>query len=73
MIPPRSSAGGPTSRSPSQPTSWRAADSGAPLALSDPAAASLETIAELAAGLEDRLLRAVGRNPAGGLARKAPA
>jgi len=50
-----------------------AADSGAPLALSDPAAASLETIAELAAGLEDRLLRAVGRNPAGGLAGKAPA
>jgi len=50
-----------------------AVDSGAPLAQSDPEADSLGTIAELAAGLEDRLLRAAGRNPAGGLARKAPA
>ncbi len=50
-----------------------AVDSGVPLAQSDPEAASLGTIAELAAGLEDRLLRAAGRNPAGGLARKAPA
>jgi CheY-like chemotaxis protein len=50
-----------------------AVDSGAPLAQSDPEAESLGTIAELAAGLEDRLLRAAGRNPAAGLARKAPA
>jgi CheY-like chemotaxis protein len=50
-----------------------AVDSGSPLAQSDPEADSLGTIAELAAGLEDRLLRAAGRNPAGGLARKAPA
>jgi DNA-binding response OmpR family regulator len=50
-----------------------AVDSGVPLAQSDPEAASLGTIAELAAGLEDRLLRAAGRNPAGGLARRAPA
>ena len=50
-----------------------AIDSGAPLAQSDPEAESLGTIAELAAGLEDRLLRAVGRNPARGLARKAQA
>lgn len=49
-----------------------AVDSGAPLAQSDPEAASLGTIGELAAGLEDRLLRAAGRNPAGGLARRAP-
>jgi CheY-like chemotaxis protein len=48
-----------------------AVESGAPLAQSDPEADSLGTIAELAAGLEDRLLRAAGRNPAGGLARKA--
>jgi len=47
-----------------------AVDSGAPLAQSNPAADSLATIGELAAGLEDRLLRAAGRNPAGGLARK---
>jgi CheY-like chemotaxis protein len=50
-----------------------AVDSGAPLAQSDPEADSLGTIAELAAGLEDRLLRAAGRNPASGLARRAPA
>jgi pilus assembly protein CpaE len=49
-----------------------AVDSGTPLAQSDPEAHSLGTIAELAAGLEDRLLRAAGRNPAGGLARRAP-
>jgi len=47
-----------------------AVDSGAPLAQSNPEADSLATIGELAAGLEDRLLRAAGRNPAGGLARK---
>ncbi|MDQ6917929.1 MAG: response regulator [Candidatus Dormibacteraeota bacterium] len=50
-----------------------AIDSGAPLAQSAPDAESLGTIAELAAGLEDRLLRAAGRNPARGLARKAQA
>jgi len=55
------------------PDIMEAVDSGVPLAQSDPEAASLATIAELAAGLEDRLLRAAGRNPAGGLARKAPA
>jgi CheY-like chemotaxis protein len=55
------------------PDIMEAVDSGVPLAQSDPDAASLGTIAELAAGLEDRLLRAAGRNPAGGLARKAPA
>jgi hypothetical protein len=44
-------------------------DSGAPLAQADPQALSLGTIAELAAGLEDRLLRATGQHPAGGLAR----
>ena len=49
-----------------------AVDSGVPLAQSDPEAETLGTIAELAAGLEDRLLRAAGRNPAAGLARKAP-
>jgi CheY-like chemotaxis protein len=48
-----------------------AVDSGAPLAQTDPEAESLGTIAELAAGLEDRLLRAAGRNPAGGLVRRA--
>jgi CheY-like chemotaxis protein len=54
------------------PDIMEAVDSGVPLAQSAPEADSLETIAELAAGLEDRLLRAAGRNPAGGLARKAP-
>jgi CheY-like chemotaxis protein len=54
------------------PDIMEAVDSGVPLAQSDPEAASLATIAELAAGLEDRLLRAAGRNPAGGLARKTP-
>jgi CheY-like chemotaxis protein len=48
-----------------------AVEGGAPLAQSDPEADSLATFAELAAGLEDRLLRAAGRNPAGGLVRKA--
>jgi CheY-like chemotaxis protein len=55
------------------PDIMEAVDSGVPLAQSDPEADSLGTIGELAAGLEDRLLRAAGRNPAGGLARKAPA
>jgi CheY-like chemotaxis protein len=55
------------------PEIMAAVDSGSPLAQSDPEAESLGTVAELAAGLEDRLLRAAGRNPAGGLARKAPA
>jgi CheY-like chemotaxis protein len=53
------------------PELMESVEAGSPLGLSKPEAESLETIAELAAGLEDRLLRAAGRNRAGGLTRKA--
>jgi pilus assembly protein CpaE len=43
-----------------------AVDSGAPLAQSDPKAAALQTVAELAAGLEERLLRAADSRLVGG-------
>ena len=45
-------------------------NSRAPIGLTNPEAESLSTIAELAAGLEDRLLRAVGRTRAGGVSPK---
>lgn len=41
-----------------------------PIGFTNPEAESLSTIAELAAGLEDRLQRAVGRTHAGGLSPK---